>query len=227
MSEFTGEHEHEPLRGFPGSLPPGETLLWQGRPLAWRLARQIFPIRAIGAYFLLFAAWRLYGGLTAELAPAGIAVGVGTVVLMAALAIGGLVAYAAMIARTTVFSITDRRVLVRYGFTLPKTWNVPFRSIEAASFKPAGPRTSAGDLCLTVNPQERIPYVLLWPYARPWRWRNPQPLLRALPDGEHAAALLGRALQASLNSTATRVSGQRTSAPAARDATANLTPQAS
>lgn len=194
MSEFLGEHEHEPLRGFPGSLPAGETLLWQGQPLAWTLAWQMFPLRIITLYFLLFAGWRVSAGLQQGLAPGAIAVGVLIVLLMAALIVAALAGYAALIARGTVFSITDRRVLVRFGLTLPKTWNVPFAAIQAVYFKPCGTGRSVGDLCLEVSPAERIPYVLLWPYARPWKLRHPQPLLRALPDGERAAAVLGRAL---------------------------------
>ena len=34
----------EPVPGLPGHLPPGEVVLWQGRPDAWRLAREAFAL---------------------------------------------------------------------------------------------------------------------------------------------------------------------------------------
>ena len=45
------EHDFEPIRGLPGPLPEGETILWQGAP-DWRvLAVQAFHVRAVAIYF--------------------------------------------------------------------------------------------------------------------------------------------------------------------------------
>ena len=39
-------------------------------------------------------------------------------------------------------------------------------------------------------------YALLWPHARPWRYRSPEPMLRAVPDAQAVAARLTRACAA-------------------------------
>ncbi len=197
MSEFLGEHDHEPVRGLPGPLPPGEALLWQGSPDAWRLACDVFHVRFLAGYFLVFAVWRVLVGLSDGIAPMAVVMGAGVVLLMGVLLVGALVAYAALMANSTVFSITNRRVVVRYGLTLPKTWNIPFGLIRAASVRCHG-RKRAGDLCLELPRDQRIGYLMLWPFARPWKLRQPQPMLRALPDARQAADVLGQALQASL-----------------------------
>ncbi|MEO0420848.1 MAG: photosynthetic complex putative assembly protein PuhB [Pseudomonadota bacterium] len=201
MSEFLGEHDHEPVRGLPGPLPPGEALLWQGSPDAWLLARDVFHLRVLIGYFLAFAVWRVLVGISDGLAPMAVVMGAGIVVLMGALLIGALVAYAALMANSTVFSITNRRVVVRYGLTLPKTWNLPFGLIRSASLRCRG-RGRAGDVCLELPEEDRIGYLMLWPFARPGKLLQPQPMLRALPDAKQAATVLSDALQASLSRAA-------------------------
>jgi hypothetical protein len=38
------EYENEPVRGLPETLPPGETLLWQGEPDWLSMARRTFRL---------------------------------------------------------------------------------------------------------------------------------------------------------------------------------------
>ena len=56
------EHDFEPIRGLPGDLPEGETILWQGAPNWLTLAEQAFHVRAVAAYFALMLLWRLTAG---------------------------------------------------------------------------------------------------------------------------------------------------------------------
>jgi len=87
---------------------------------------------------------------------------------------------------------------------LTMTLNLPLRQIDAASLRPG--RNGHGDIALTLAPGIRIGYVHLWPHARPWQVRWPQPMLRALPNASEVASLLANALQASAISAA-RASG--------------------
>ncbi len=48
----------------------------------------------------------------------------------AAILILSLLAY--LIARTTIYSITSRRVVMRFGVALPMTVNIPFKAIRSA-----------------------------------------------------------------------------------------------
>ena len=52
------EHEFEPQHGLPERLPAGEHLLWQGTP-DWRvIARRVFHVNKVAAYFALMLGWR-------------------------------------------------------------------------------------------------------------------------------------------------------------------------
>jgi len=186
------EHEIEPIPGLPDYLPPGEPLLWQGAP-HWRpLAMRAFRLRAVMIYFALLMAWRgtlaaLDGGSVREIFDATLSL---APLALSATAI--LLVIAVLSARTTMYSITDRRVVMRIGMALPVTLNIPFAGIDGASL--AEHADHSGDIALSLNDNGRIGYLVLWPHARPWRYAKPEPMLRALEHPQMAAEVLGRAL---------------------------------
>ena len=187
-----GEYDYEPVRGLPGSLPPGESLLWQGSP-AWRpLARRALHASAIAAYFALLVLWEVGSALytRAPLAPAlriaGILLALGSVVV----GLLCLVAWAS--ARATVYSLTNRRLVIRHGIALPMTLNIPLRLVDRMALSRHA--DGSGDIALGLPRGERIGYLLNWPHVRPWRFAQPQPTLRALTDAPRVAALMGRAV---------------------------------
>jgi hypothetical protein len=188
-----GDFDFEPERGLPGKLPAGERVLWKGGPTFSGLAVRALHVRKVGAYFLLLAAWK---GLAANaaglplmeaLSRAGVMLGFGA----AAIAILSLIAWG--YARTTVYTLTDKRIVIRSGIALPVTINLPFARIDGASLELFS--DNAGDIPLTTNKADRVPAVLLWPHLRPWRLRRPEPMLRSVPDAVHVAALLTAALK--------------------------------
>ena len=123
--------EFEPVPGLPSDLPPGETLLWQGRPDWKSLARHTFKVRMLAAYFAVFATFRLVVAVQRHQGLAGFA----QVLLLCALAAGCLGVLSLMAwayARATVYTITSRRLVMRIGIALPMTWNLPFRRIASA-----------------------------------------------------------------------------------------------
>ena len=186
------EHEIEPIPGLPDYLPPGEHLLWQGAP-HWRpLAMRAFRLREVMIYFAVLMAWR---GVSAALDGASPLVIVDAVLSLAPLALAAvaiLLVIAVLAARTTMYSITDRRIVMRIGMALPVTLNIPFEGIDGASLAEHGDKS--GDIALSLNNNGRIGYLVLWPHARPWRYAKPEPMLRALADPHVAADVLGRAL---------------------------------
>ena len=115
-----------------------------------------------------------------------------TPLAFAALGILGFLAW--LNSRTTVYTITNRRVVLRFGAAVPKAINIPFTIIDAAAMKalPGG----AGDLALTLKAPNKIAFLQLWPHARPWRMAKPQPTLRALGDVASAASVLASAMEA-------------------------------
>ncbi len=179
------EYDHEPIRGLPGQLPAGEHILWQGSP-EWRnFARSALHTRWVSAYF---AALAIYGLATGKLVAAAAAIAGGV------LTQGLLALFAVLVARTTVYTITNRRVVLRIGVALNKCINLPLALIGSADLRalPAG----YGDIALVPTGRHRLGYAMLWPHARPWQLAKPQPMLRALPDAANVAAILARACAA-------------------------------
>lgn len=210
MSAATTEHEYEPVRGLPATLPPGEELLWQGAPRWQALALRAYRVRALAAYFAILAGargvWTLAtGGPVGEAAS-----NVLGVLLLGALALGILAAIAYFAARATVYSVTSRRVVIRQGIALPVTLNLPYAAVESAGLHMYG--EEVGDVALEPAAGQRVSYAAMWPHVRPWKYRNPQPTLRAIPDARRVAALLTQAYAAAV--AGTQVNAAATAEPA-------------
>lgn len=196
---LTGEYEFEPVRGLPETLPEGETLLWQGAP-DWRsLALHCFHVRAVTLYFTAIVVWRLASLVSAGGPAADIAGSAAAMTLLAATAVGLLLLLAWLIARSTVYSVTQRRVVIRFGVALPMTVNLPFSRIASAALRAR--RDGTGDIPLELTGDDRIAYLLLWPHARPWRFRRVEPMLRSVPEAAKVAALLAESLESALEPT--------------------------
>ncbi len=190
-------------------LPKGETILWQARPDWWRLALGAYRLKLVGIWFLAFALWRI--GAThhdtgswaagfseaAAMLPA-LGVGVGLIMLLAFLTV-----------RATRFTLTSRRLVMRYGVALPAQLNIPLSQIDHAALKLNSDGT--GDIPLTIPKKGRPSYFQLWPYARPWKLGSAEPMLRAVPNAAEAARLVADALVASQG-------GKRSAMPAAKAA---------
>jgi hypothetical protein len=189
------EHEFEPTPGLPERLPAGERMLWQGSPSWQALAVRAMHVRKVGVYFTLLAAWDIYdkmqGGAEWLVALRGAA----WLLVLGAAAIGVLSLLAWAQARSAVYTITSQRVVLRFGVALPMAVNLPFRAVESAGIVRHSDGTA--DLPLLLAPSERVSYFVTWPHVRPWRFFRVEPALRALPDGERVAAILGAALKAS------------------------------
>jgi hypothetical protein len=183
-----------PLKGMPERLPEGEHLLWQGKP-DWRsLAIRAFHIRAIAAYFAVLVTWQVASGLSDGFAAAGSLKNTLVLAGLSLAAVGIIVALAWFYAWTTVYSITNRRVVMHIGVALPVALNIPFSQIGAASAKMY--RNGTADIPLTLLGDGRIAYLHLWPHARPWLLNKPEPMLRCVADGERVINLLARELKA-------------------------------
>jgi Bacterial PH domain len=190
--QASAEHEFEAELGLPEPLPSGERLLWQGSP-DWRvLARNALHTRQLAVYFAVLLGWR---GATALANGSSAFEAVQSMLWLlplAVLAIAVLSLIAWLIARTSVYTVTDKRVVMRIGVVLNITFNFPYSQIESA-----GLRTNAdgsGDLTLVLADTDRIAYVHLWPHARPWHLKRTEPMLRALPQVRKVAATLSAAL---------------------------------
>lgn len=186
MSE-TPEHGREPIPGLPDYLPEGERILWQGVPNWQQLAIRALHVRKVAIYFALLFAWRLLGD--------GAVAGHVGLLLMAAVAIGLLLLLGWAMARSALYTITNHRVVMRFGIALPMSINLPFDAIDSVDMRRHG--SGGGDIAIVPHPGRqirRLSWVVMWPHARPWRTSPVQPMLRCLDDADGAAGILADAL---------------------------------
>jgi Bacterial PH domain len=187
------EHEFEPEHGLPERLPAGERILWQVQP-HWRdLAVRAFHVRKLSLYFSVILLLRGMNGWVDGEPVAVIARGLALLGLLAVFTIGLLTAMAWLAARTTAYTVTDKRVVMRIGIVLSLSLNLPLARIVAADLRRDKRGGSTGDLVLRLGPDEKIAYLHLWPHARPWRLARPEPMLRSLADAPRLAAVLAKA----------------------------------
>lgn len=194
------EHEFEPQYGLPEELPQSEKLLWQGSPDWKSMARHVFHLRKLVVYFAVIIAIRVVmvlgegeGAMTAAISALWLT-------LLAGVAIGILAMIAYFSARTTVYSITSKRVVMRVGIVLTLTFNLPFKRIASADLREFNDGT--GDIPLALMDNDKIAYMHLWPHVRPWRMAQPQPMLRCLKNPQNVAAVLTRAWKDSVGPAA-------------------------
>ena len=188
------DHEAEYVRGLPEALPEGERILWQGVPGWAPLARTAFHVRGLSLYFAVLMLLRAVTVLWSGGSVAQAAVAMLWLLPLAGAAIALLYVVAWLTARATVYTITNKRVVMRIGVVLEITLNFPFRVIESAGLRTFADGT--GDIPLVLSGEDKVAYVHLWPHARPWRAARPEPMLRSVPEAVRVAELLSRALAA-------------------------------
>ncbi len=176
------------IRGVSQPLPAGETLFWSGAPASGPLARHALHVRLVLGYFALLILVGLLGALRDGLPVTQILAAAAMQCLLAGFVVGGLYWYARQTSKSTVYAITDRRVVLKVGLVLPTTINIPFRLIEAAECRRFGDGT--GEIALRLTREDRIGFLHLWPHVRPWRLRYPEPMLRGLIETAAVAAYI-------------------------------------
>lgn len=183
------EHEFEAAPGLPEALPVGERLLWQGSPDWRQLALQVFHVRSLAIYFavmMLIQALYLMGEPQPRLL-----VPLLTSLALSLTALGLLTLMAWFTARTALYTLTSKRMVMRIGIVLTLTFNLPLRMVAAASVKPRA--QGFGDIALKLSGDDHIAWLNLWPHAKPWALKDPEPCLRCIP---HALQVGERLLQA-------------------------------
>ena len=165
-----------------GTPAADEQVLWKGRPDLPLLTRTAFHTRKFAIYFVALIAIALaFDNPNAALVCAVLGV-VGLAVLQ-------LLAWQSV--RTTLYILTDARLIIRKGMAIETRINIPLKHIGSADLKARS--NGFGDIAMQLNGDRLLGYILLWPHARPFRFANPQPMLRAVPDAHKVAAKLAEA----------------------------------
>jgi hypothetical protein len=186
----SGQGEGTFIPGIAQALPPGERLLWWGKPARGPVARHVFHTTPISLYFVaMLALWGINRVGTEDFLRTG-----AVVTALSLGAVGLLWFYAHLVASTTVYAITDRRLVMKIGVALDLTLNIPLHYVQSADLKTF--RDGSGQIAVALPKAQRLAYAVLWPHARAWRLRNPEPMLRGLADPASVAAILSKVLTA-------------------------------
>lgn len=182
------EHEFEPELGLPEKLPKGERILWQGSPDTKAILLRVFHLKMLSIYFGLLLAYRLVTGFTESEALTEILFAGIRIVAISGLGLGliGLLGY--LIASTAIYTITNKRVVMRIGIVLNMTFNFPLKMIESADCGVT--KHGSGDIYLKLSKGTKIAIFHLWPHARPGKWAVPQPALRGIKNCPEVAQIL-------------------------------------
>lgn len=183
----------EPVKGLPELPPEGEVILWQGRPDWWALARESLNLYWVAAYFVFLAAWRF--ATLYDITGWQYAFSVSTPFLILGVIVCALLSIIAIVqARSTVYTITNRRVAMRIGAALTVTLNLPYTQIANANLDLR--KRGTGTIALELMGTTQLSYLVCWPHVRPWVMRRTQPALRCIPDAANIAKMLAEAAEA-------------------------------
>lgn len=173
MSEIP-EHTTEPVPGLPEQLPRNEKILWQGKPDWLQFAIHATHARKLAIYFGALLVWRLVTE------PGG---GHGKFLALSVLGVGIIVLLAWLMTRSALYTITDRRVVMRFGVAIPISINLPFADIASAQLRQVS--RASGDILLVARsaPANRLSYLICWPHVRPWHISVSSPASSSRPAG--------------------------------------------
>lgn len=177
----------EPIEGLPEVPPDGERILWQGKPDWLVLANEAFMLRWVAIYFGMLAVWRGLAGWLNHDVERGVLSAVWLVVI--GVVACGLIALSAWVqARATVYTVTNRRIVMRIGAALTLALNLPYRWIGKADLRLR--RQGTGTITFDLLGETRFSYLVCWPHVRPWHVQKTQPAFRCIRDAEHVAGLI-------------------------------------
>ncbi len=185
------EHEFEAQPGLPEPLPNNEQIIWQGAPDLKAFAMHAFHLHWFAMYFALMvllkaiAVTQSAGGWGEEWPGFAWALGLS----VSALVLIGLLAYWSV--NTTMYTLTNRRLVMRIGIVLTITFNLPLKRLAQAGVHIY--KDGSADIPIKLNPHDKIPFLHLWPHARAWKLAHPEPMIRCVADGAKVSQLFANA----------------------------------
>lgn len=191
---YEDEEEFEPIRGLPEVPPEGEYILWQGSPTVRSIMHRVMHLGMVTLYFTALFAWAAYAFVGDGLALPQ-ALGAASIIIVPLGFLLFLLAFLAWaIAKTSVYTVTNRRIVLRVGVALSKAVNIPFAQIVGAEERTC--RDGTVDIAVHMTDEARPHYLFLWPHVKPRNWRQVKPLLRGIRAGDPVRRILVEALMA-------------------------------
>ena len=196
IENYGHEYEYEPQYGLPERLPRDEHILWQVSPDAAALAKEAFHIRKLALYFAVLLVARAAPAVTQGDGFMAVVLSLKWLAPLVVIALASVWALAWMTARTTVYTLTNKRLVMRLGIVLTVTFNLPMKKIIGADLRQQA--QGFGDISLALNSQDHIAWLHLWPSVRPWHLARPQPTVRCVANAKVLAEQLSEVWSAQI-----------------------------
>ncbi|MEM9715859.1 MAG: photosynthetic complex putative assembly protein PuhB [Pseudomonadota bacterium] len=183
------DFQFEPTPGLPSHLPEGEGILWQGRPAIYAFARDVLKLHWVAGYFLFLIVWR--GVSNSDQGLASMLQSTLPLILFGAVLCAVVYGLSVILATTTIYTITNKRVVIRKGASLEFSLNLPFKKIISADV--AKRADGSGTIALTMSDPIGLSYLMMWPHVRPWKMKQVAPSLRSIKDVSAVSDILAEA----------------------------------
>lgn len=182
------EYEFEPQYGLPERLPSDEFIVWQGSPGVGALASSAFHIKKLVVYFAVLIAACAWPALEDGAGAMAVLLSIKWIAPLALIGLCSVWLLAYMTSRTTVYTLTNKRMVMRLGIVFTVSFNLPLKQVAAADVRML--QDGFGDITLSLKGSDRIAWIHLWPSVRPWKIEKPEPTLRAIPNVQEVSGKL-------------------------------------
>ena len=169
------------------AIPNGESILWKGRPSLWGFSWNLFGLKWITLYLSIlsivsvarFFASDFYTAFYVDFLPFFLSGIFASIILI------GL---AATQTYSTVYIITENRVIIKTGAALSFLISMPFKKIKEVNLQKRG--ASIGTISFELLSEKRVPYISCWPSVRPWKFKRTQPAFSCIGSVDEVATVL-------------------------------------
>jgi hypothetical protein len=183
-SNYDADNEFEAQYGLPENLPEDEKILWQGSPNFALLINKVFLFKIITIYFIFLLVFTLYSDFQ-NVGQIEALTNLLTNILLSGFSLAALALLAYLTCSTTVYTLTNKRVVMRIGIVLTLTFNIPFKQILAADYKKHS--HGSGDISFRIDPSTKIAFIHLWPHCRFKSFAHPEPAMKCIENADDVA----------------------------------------
>ena len=113
-------------------------------------------------------------------------------------------ALAGIQSQSSVYIITENRVIIKSGAALSFLISIPFKKIKAVNLQKR--KGSLGTISFELSSGKRVPYISCWPSVRPWKLKNTEPAFSCIEDVDEVATILRKSVMAGTISLQTHTS---------------------
>ena len=169
------------------AIPNGESILWKGRPSLWGFSWNLFGLKWITLYLSIlsivsvarFFASDFYTAFYVDFLPFFLSGIFASIIL---------ICLAATQTYSTVYIITENRVIIKTGAALSFLISMPFKKIKEVNLQKRG--ASIGTISFELLSEKRVPYISCWPSVRPWKFKGTQPAFSCIGSVDEVATIL-------------------------------------